>query len=418
MTIYAREIIEQCDVVVGYETYIDLIAHLLKPSQEVLRAGMTEEVYRAQKAVELARGKKRVGIISSGDSGLYGMAGLIYEVIDKMNSFDEIDVEIVPGVTALISAASLLGSPIMHDFCAVSLSDHLTPWQTIEKRLELAALGDFVVALYNPKSGRRKEQIVKARDLLLKYRQPENPVGIVSAAYRSDQSIIITDIEHMLDHPITMMTTVIIGNSTTYVSHGKMITPRGYEKKYDLDKSEQNIKITERMNSQHEPWSLRNSPNSDGENQTGAVFKPIENTPYLRDDEGDEGAVIVKKCNFCEGDKIESLPWLNLLNQILFEMNYPGQLHIGFNGCGRSCHGAVMEDIGVVYFRGEFEVYVGGKRMGRNVRLPLFTHLHLTGDEMISVVKNVVKRYQGEAFQGEKFFKYILRISGKSEQTA
>jgi len=170
MTIHAREVLGLCDVIIGYDTYIDLIAHLLKPSQEVLRAGMTEEVYRAQKAVELAnetKGKK-IGVISSGDSGLYGMAGLIYEVLEKMNLFTEVDVEIVPGVTAFISAASLLGSPIMHDFCAISLSDHLTPWKTIEERLKLAGLGDFVIALYNPKSGRRKEQIVMAREILLK----------------------------------------------------------------------------------------------------------------------------------------------------------------------------------------------------------------------------------------------------------
>jgi len=502
MTLYARETLGLCDVIIGYDTYIDLIKHLLKPSQEIIRAGMTEEVYRAQKAVELARGEnqnaKNVGVISSGDSGLYGMAGLIYEVLDKMNANLEVDVEIVPGVTALISAASLLGSPVMHDFCAISLSDHLTPWKTIEKRLELAALGDFVIALYNPKSGRRKEQIVRARDILLKHRDPENPVGIVTAAYRPDQSVVITDIAGMLDYPMGMMTTIMIGNSTTSVIHGKMITPRGYHKKYDLDKTQQDIKLSDRLNARHEPWALKNSvenlkdnsanllsdekeitkneghfsfnsmltlkENQSGNslhkyfiktrefvNDSGADSEKIFNIKFLNligkfltensriesssdgrlsiicneidesvkkelhksglDLFDDESFVIIKKCNFCEGDKIESLPWLSKLNDLITTVSVPGQLHIGFNGCGMSCHGAVMEDIGIVYFRGDFEVYVGGKKMGRNVRLPLYTHLHLSGEEMIAIVENIVSRYKSEAFHGEKFFKYILRTS-------
>ena len=490
MTIYAREVLEICDVIIGYDTYIDLIQHLLKPQQEIIRAGMTEEVYRAQKAVELAYGNneqgKTVGVISSGDSGLYGMAGLIYEVLDKMNLSSGVKVEVVPGVTALISAASLLGSPVMHDFCAISLSDHLTPWNTIEERLEYASRADFVIALYNPKSGRRKEQIVRARDILMKYRSPDNPAGIVTAAYREDQNVVITDLDHLLDHEMGMMTTIIIGNSTTNVINGKMITPRGYHKKYDLDKVEQPIKLTERLNSKHEPWSFKNteknsavnkpgkeiqlfqessSPSSvlvkyfiqtkEFTNHTGADSERIVSLSALARISGflsqesriettpdgrlfiicheidrqtqkelaqtglhlyeDEDLATLKKCNFCDGEKTQSLPWLEKLNALLAQTKVPGQLHIGFNGCGRACHGAVMEDIGIVYFRGEFEVYTGGKRVGRNVRLPMQSCLHLSGDEMLSQVESLLKRYQKEAFEGEKFFKYILRMS---EQTA
>ncbi|MDH4201168.1 MAG: precorrin-3B C(17)-methyltransferase, partial [Spirochaetia bacterium] len=398
MTVHALKSLALCDVIIGYDTYIDLIAHLLKPSQEIFRAGMTEEVLRAQKAVEVARSKKtgdgrnanQVAIISSGDSGLYGMAGLVFEVIEKTKSYSEIDVEIVPGVTALVSAASLLGSPVMHDFCAISLSDHLTSWSVIEKRLELAALGDFVIALYNPKSARRKEQIIQTRDILSNHRSPDNVVGMVTSAYRKDQNIVLTDLHRMLDHPMGMMTTIIIGNSETYVSNGKMITPRGYHKKYNLEKTGQSLKISERMNPVHEPWSLTSRT------------KDTASEHIVNND-------VIKKCDFCDGDKMESMPWLIKLNKLLSEMNIPGQLQIGYNGCGRSCYGAVMEDIGVVYFRGEFEVHAGGKKTGRNVRLPLFSEKNLSGEEMISKVESVLRHYKKEAFEGEKFFKFILR---------
>jgi len=481
MTLFALKTIEQCQVIIGYDTYIDLIKHLLKPSQEVVRAGMTEEVYRAQKTIELAKEGKIVGVISSGDAGLYGMAGLIFEVLHKMQFPGKIDVQVVPGVTALISAASLLGAPVMHDFCAISLSDHLTPWNTIEKRLVHAAMGDFVLTLYNPKSSRRKEQINIAQNILLQYRNPENPVGIVTSAYRPDQNIVITDLNHMLEFPAGMMTTILIGNSQTRVIDGKMITPRGYQKKYQLHQNIQDIKKSDRMNITHEPWALQKEKQN-SEMQTGLEINLMKNIPkrvlhkyYIKtkgslnqssadsekilnagflsvlgkflstdsrieatpdgrlfllcheidietmeklDSEGlylydDEEYILIKTCNFCDGEKPESLVWLDILNKSLADIHVPGQLHIGFNGCGMSCHGAVMEDIGIVYFRGEFEVYIGGKKMGRNVRLPLHTHLHLSGEEMISIVMNLVARYKNEGFEKEKFFKYILRVSGQ-----
>lgn len=410
MTLHARDVISRCQSVVGYDTYIDLIAPLLKTDQEVVRAGMTEEVFRAQKAVELAGQGKVVAVISSGDPGLYGMAGLVFEVLHKLkaqekNPAPDVDVVVVPGITALSSAASLLGAPIMHDFCAISLSDHLTPWQNIEERLQFAAQADFVTALYNPKSSRRKEQIEQARRIFLNFRAPQNAVGMVTSAYRERQQVIITDLEHMLEFPIGMLTTVIIGNSTTQVENGKMITPRGYHRKYQLDSSSQKIKKTERLQDQHEPWSLGNT----AKNGKPAPF-PLHNAELVTVDDSGASPYILKTCDFCDGEKTESVPWLDKVKNILESTALPGELKIGFNGCGRACHGAAMEDIGIIYFRGDFEVHIGAKKTGRNVRLPLRVYNGLSGDEMIGIFREVVEKYQAEGLDGEKFFKYVLRL--------
>ncbi len=235
----AREAIAEADVVVGYETYIDLIRDLLD-GKDIVRTGMQEEVERAKAAVELAEAGKRVAVVSSGDVGIYGMAGLIYEVLKERawRPEDGVEVEVVPGVTALSAVASLLGAPLMHDFCAISLSDLMTPWEVIERRIEAAAAADFVVALYNPKSGRRTQQIVETQRVMLKHRSPTTPVGIVKSAYRDRQRVIVTDLEHMLEHEIGMLSTLIIGNSSTLVHEGRMITPRGYHTKYDLSPAE------------------------------------------------------------------------------------------------------------------------------------------------------------------------------------
>lgn len=235
MTKRAREAIEESDVIIGYKTYIELVRDLIA-GKEIISTGMTEEVSRAQAAVKWAERGKTVAVISSGDSGLYGMAGLVYEVLIEKGwtKDDPIEVEVIPGISAIHSCAALLGAPIMHDACTISLSDHLTPWELIEKRLEAAAAADFVIALYNPKSGRRTRQIVEAQRILLRHRAPETPVGLVKSAYRERQQIVLTDLAHMLDHEIGMLTTVIIGNSTTFVHDGLMITPRGYQRKYHL----------------------------------------------------------------------------------------------------------------------------------------------------------------------------------------
>ncbi len=232
MTFRAKEALDECDTIIGYKTYVRLIEDSVQ-GKEIVSLGMTEEVQRAQKAVAMALEGKTVGLISGGDAGIYGMAGLAFEVL-KERGETQLPVEVVPGVSALNAAASLLGAPMNHDFASISLSDLLTDWETIEKRIRAAGEADFIIALYNPKSGKRTWQIEKTREILLQCRPGSTPVGIVKAAYREKQEVIVTDLKNMLAHEIGMLSTVVVGNLSTYVSNGKMITPRGYGKKYTL----------------------------------------------------------------------------------------------------------------------------------------------------------------------------------------
>jgi precorrin-3B C17-methyltransferase len=188
---------------------------------------MGREVERARVAVKEALENKRVVVISSGDAGVYGMAGVVLEVAALENA--EVSIEIVPGVTAATAAASKLGAPLVGDFAVISLSDLLTPWSTIEKRLEAAAEADFVIVLYNPRSPGRKEPLAKAHEILLRYKSAETPVGIVRCAGREGEEIVITTLKAMVEAEIDMVTTVIVGNSTTRVVNGRMVTPRGYD---------------------------------------------------------------------------------------------------------------------------------------------------------------------------------------------
>ena len=226
--------INEADVIIGYSTYVKLVKDMLK-GKEVIRKGMTEEIDRCKEAHEQARKGRTVALISSGDIGVYGMAGPTYEVLLKAGwkPDSDIEVEVVPGITALSACASLVGAPLTHDFCSISLSDLLTPWPVIAKRLDAAGRADFVVALYNPKSSRRSGQIEQAREILLRYRRPDTPVAIVKSAYRRRQNIKMTSLEHMTQCEIGMLTTVLVGNSSTRLQEGLMITPRGYGNKYD-----------------------------------------------------------------------------------------------------------------------------------------------------------------------------------------
>lgn len=234
MTYRAREAIAEADVVIGYSTYIKLVRDLLD-GKAVVRKGMTEEIDRCVEAYEQARQGKTVALISSGDIGVYGMAGPTYEVLlhAGWTPASGITVEVIPGATALNACAALVGAPLTHDFCSISLSDLLTPWPVILRRLEAAARGDFVVALYNPKSGRRTGQIVEAQRVLLRHRRPDTPVAIVKSAYRRRQAIQMTTLEAMAECEIGMLCTVLVGNRATFQREGLMITPRGYANKYD-----------------------------------------------------------------------------------------------------------------------------------------------------------------------------------------
>ena len=236
LTARARAAIAEADTVIGYVTYIRLVAELVE-GKEVIKKSMTEELDRAIEAFERARMGKKVALISSGDAGVYGMAGPTFEVLFQAGWTPEsgIEVEIVPGASALNTCAALVGAPLTHDFCAISLSDLLTPWPTIARRLDAVAYSDFVVALYNPKSGRRTRQIVEARRLFLRHRRPDTPVAIVKSAYRPRQRIEFTTLEKMIECDIGMLSTVLIGNSNTFIRHGLMVTPRGYRNKYDVE---------------------------------------------------------------------------------------------------------------------------------------------------------------------------------------
>ncbi len=241
LTARARAAIAEADTVIGYVTYIRLVADLLD-GKEVIRKSMTEELDRAIEAFERARAGRKVALISSGDAGVYGMAGPTFEVLFQAGWTPDsgIDVEIIPGASALNTCAALVGAPLTHDFCAISLSDLLTPWPTIARRLDAVAYADFVVALYNPKSGRRTQQIVEAQRLFLRHRDAQTPVAIVKSAYRPKQRIEFTTLEKMAEADIGMLTTVLIGNSNTFVQHGLMVTPRGYANKYAVADGERN----------------------------------------------------------------------------------------------------------------------------------------------------------------------------------
>nr|WP_295083804.1 precorrin-3B C(17)-methyltransferase [uncultured Roseateles sp.] len=236
MTQRARDAIAEADVVIGYVTYIKLVADLLE-GKEIIRKSMTEELDRAISALEAAEAGKKVALISSGDAGVYGMAGPTYEVLFQAGWTPDhaVQVEIIPGASAINSCASRVGAPLTHDFCSISLSDLLTPWPTIARRLDAVAYADFVVALYNPKSGRRTRQIVEAQRLFLRHRRPDTPVAIVKSAYRRRERIEFTTLDRMAEADIGMLSTVLIGNSNTFVRHGLMVTPRGYANKYDLE---------------------------------------------------------------------------------------------------------------------------------------------------------------------------------------
>ncbi|MCH7940450.1 MAG: precorrin-3B C(17)-methyltransferase [Thaumarchaeota archaeon] len=237
MTFRAKQVIEESDTIVGYETYVNIVQDLIE-GKDVYRYAMTQEIERARQCIDLAKSGKIVSLVSSGDPGIYGMAGLIYETLAE-SGWDPktgLQVEIIPGVSALNSCASIIGSPLMTDFAVLSMSDLLVPWEIIVKRVEAAAQGDFVIVIYNPSSKKRIHQLQDTRKILLKYRKPSTPVAIIKGAFRNSQSVVLTDLENLENHSdkLGMITTVIIGNSSTYNYKDLMINPRGYTSKYNL----------------------------------------------------------------------------------------------------------------------------------------------------------------------------------------
>ena len=218
--------VKEADVVVGYKYYFQFVEQYLKPGCECVDTGMKKERERAEQAFQLAEQNKTVVVISSGDAGIYGMAPLIYEM--KQAHQSDVEIETLPGISAFQKAASLLGAPIGHDMCVISLSDLMTPWEVIERRIEAAAVGDFVTAIYNPKSHGRYWQLYRLQEIFLKYRSGETPVGYVRQAGREEQAMNVTTLSAFDPEAVDMFTVIIIGNSQTYIADGKMITPRGY----------------------------------------------------------------------------------------------------------------------------------------------------------------------------------------------
>ena len=233
LTPAASHALSESDVIVGFRAYIQQIECLIA-GKEVVSMELGQELERAAAAVDSAYTGKTVAVVSSGDAGIYGMSGPVFRVLtDRDWDGQDPAVETVPGVSAMQAAAAVLGSPLMQDFCAISLSDLLTPWEKIRGRLEAAGQGDFVVALYNPRSQRRQTQLLEAREILLKHRSGDTPVGIVGDAFRPGQRVKITSLQGLEKEAesVDMVTIVVIGNSTTYLHAGKVITPRGYEEK-------------------------------------------------------------------------------------------------------------------------------------------------------------------------------------------
>jgi precorrin-3B C17-methyltransferase len=496
----AKEAIQESDIIIGYKTYVDLIKGLIGGKQ-IISTGMTEEVSRAQEAVKQAELGYTVAVISSGDAGVYGMAGLVYEVLIEKGwkKASGVGVEVIPGISAINSCAALLGAPVMHDACTISLSDHLTPWNLIEKRIEAAAQADFVIALYNPKSGRRTRQIVEAQKILLKYRSPDTPVGLVKSAYRDSQNVVLTNLQEMLEHEIGMLTTVIIGNSSTFFYDGLIITPRGYQRKYTLNHAIQPLKPHQRLQKEAEPWSLEQTEDVLPSKNKSVTAIAVEESPRALAEEalqmilgeiqvhssdqvvkqdfqsifeiavspgvankkftakqmmtlseivGEEGSMeytqdhfmklqilttqpddivekltsanfliapvgdvfTVKACDFCDGEKKDSIPYAEELHERLGGMELPKELKLGVNGCGMACYGAVKEDIGLVYRKGAFDLFLGAKTAGRTAHPGQIVAEGIAPDEIVEVVEQIVQEYKQKAYPNERFYKFFKRV--------
>jgi precorrin-3B C17-methyltransferase len=236
-------VLTACDPIVGYTTYIDLIRPLIDGKQ-VISTGMTREVDRVEAAIESVLQGNTTAVVSSGDAGIYAMAGLILEICQKRGLAlvhatgeerpEKLQIEIIPGIPALAAGAALLGAPLTHDFAVISLSDLLTPWETIAQRLAAAAQADFVIVIYNPKSRRRPENLARACGIIGRYRPPDTPAGIVTGASRPNQRVQVATLAELPQAAVDMQTILFIGNSATSTYEGFMVTPRGYARKYDM----------------------------------------------------------------------------------------------------------------------------------------------------------------------------------------
>ena len=229
MTGRARKAVESCDVVAGYTVYVDLLRDEF-PDKEIVTTPMRKEVERCRRALDEAASGRSVAMVCSGDPGVYGMAGLIYELARE---YPPIEIQVVPGVSAANGGAAVLGAPLMHDYCVISLSDLLTPWEKIEQRLVAAAEADFVISLYNPSSHKRPDYLQRACDILLAHKDASTICGTVRNIGREGEEACVLTLGELRDTPVDMFTTVFIGNSQTMAIDGRMVTPRGYLQRED-----------------------------------------------------------------------------------------------------------------------------------------------------------------------------------------
>lgn len=224
LTPKALRVLQSCDIITGYTVYIDLIKDMF-PGKTLLSTAMTKEVERCEIAIEKALQGNIVAMVSSGDAGIYGMAGIMFETAQN---YPEIEIEVIPGITAASSGGAIIGAPLTHDFAVISLSDLLTPWEKIEARLSATAQADFVICLYNPSSKKRKDYLEKACDIILRYQSAELPAGIVRNIGRIGEEYQLMTLGELRNTKVDMFTTVFIGNSQTTIINNKMVTPRGY----------------------------------------------------------------------------------------------------------------------------------------------------------------------------------------------
>ncbi|SHN48708.1 precorrin-3B C(17)-methyltransferase [Desulfovibrio litoralis] len=238
LTPLALNAIKDSSVIAGYNLYIELLPQELLSNRELIISGMMKEIERCQKAIDSVLSGKNTSLICSGDPGIYALAGLVLELLEKQNiNFEQLNLEIIPGVPAVCAAAARLGAPLTHDFACISLSDLLTPWNLIEKRLNAALDADFVIALYNPSSKRRSENFIKVLELLNKKLKPNHGIGLVKEAYRPNEQVRVLQLKELNPESVDMLSILIIGNSQTRIifpdsKQPKLLTPRGYADKY------------------------------------------------------------------------------------------------------------------------------------------------------------------------------------------
>lgn len=455
LTLHALEAIKESQYIMSYKTYVELIKDDLT-TQTIIPTGMTETVEQAQEAIERAQNGEIVAILSSGDASVYGMSGMLYETLHTQNWDEEtgIQIEVIPGISALNACASLIGAPLMHDHCAISLNEKITPWAIIEKRIEAAAMGDFVIAFYNPKNGLGTPQMQKIQAILLAYRNSETPVGIVRGAFRPFQEITITTIGQLTKQDIGMVTTIFIGNASTYVKNQQMMTPRGYQQSFTIGEKkevQQVQQITEQVTPQKKELDLPSfetifevaiSPGvankfysseqlailsnliaDKGTMEYTADHKmivkiPTDNPqPFLEKLHQAQflispvGHVVnIKACDFCHGEKVEAMPYAEQLEAELGGLKVPMPLNIGFNGCSMTCYGAVFDDIGIIYRKRNFDLYIGAKSIGKTAHAAKFVAENIEMDQLVPTVVRVVKEYQQNAHNNERLYQYFKRV--------